>query len=217
MVEWGLQMLPVLKDVFMVFRPLTTWNRIAESHRSPGFVFVFYLLPMLLLAGLVEGHGLTLLGRYQVAQGMHNRFLFPNVVAYEVASWSLAVLSICVAAGLITSLANTCHARNNLSQSLVVAFHVLGPLCLIQLFNGFPHMYLWLTWLAGITFAMSALYHGLPRIMHPDPPSAMGLFMGSAAIVFLLMLGVRLVTYFYLAGDFKGLERHLSELVARLL
>jgi hypothetical protein len=215
-IESPLKCVPVFKDFLCIIRPESTWNRITASQRGAGFVFVFNLMPLMLLLALVEGHGLILLGRQQVAEGMSNRFTLPNVLVYEIASWLLAVLLICIAAALIRSLANACHTRNYLSQSLVVMFHCIGPMFLVQLLNGFPHIYLWLTWLVGVSLTIGALYNGLPRIMQPDPPSAMGLFVGSSIIVFLLMLGGRLLTGFYLAGDFKSLEKFLCGLATRL-
>jgi hypothetical protein len=215
-IEQMLQGLPICKDLFCIIRPTSTWNRLAAGRRSAGVVFFFYLLPMILLVALVEGHGLILRGRAEVAEGMFNRFTFPKVFIYESASCLLGLLLILAAAMFIKSLANAHHLRNHLGQSLTVMFYAIGPMYLVQLFNGFPHMYLWVTWLAGALLTIGALYNCLPRIMEPDPPSAMGLFIGSASVVFLLTLGGRLLTGFYLHGNFKSLERFLSNLVARI-
>jgi hypothetical protein len=201
--------LPVLKEFFIIFSPESAWDQITASRRGNCFVFIIYWVPMFSLLGLVEGHGLILLGREQVAQGMDDRFTLAKVTIYEIGNGLITLGLVCLAALFIKYFANACHARNRLGQSLAVMLHASGPLLLVQLFNGFPDMYLWLTWLLGITVMLGTLYHGLPRMMQPDPPSAMGLYVGSAAIVFLLMLGGRLLTGFYLAGDFKKFEAHL--------
>jgi hypothetical protein len=214
--ERGLQSLPILKDVFLMIRPAQTWDRVVVQKRGAWFVFAVYLLPMLLLLGFVEGHGLMLLGRQQVARGGFNRFTLSKVFVYETANLLLALVLMVVAAIFIKFLANTCFKRNHLAQSLTVLFFAMGPMYLVELFNGFLNMYVWLTWLAGIYLVVGTLYHGLPRIMQPDPPAAMGLYFGSASLVFLLMFIGRLVTYYYLEGRFKVLERHLSDIAARL-
>lgn len=214
--ERRLQCLPILKDIFVVLRPTSTWNCLVARQKGVAFVFLFYFLPMLLLLAVVEGFGLILLGRAQQAEGMHNRFAFPNVVAYEIGSILLDVSAVYVAARLIKSLANAYHARNNLSQSLLVMLYAIGPMYLVQLLNGFPDMFWWLTWLAGMLLTIGALYNGLPRILEPDPPSAMGLFVGSAVIVILLTLGKRLLTGFYLSGYFKPFEQIVNQVAQRL-
>jgi hypothetical protein len=215
-IEQLLQGLPILKDLFFVIRPESTWNRVAAAQRGAGFVLVVYVLPMMLLLALVEGHGLMLLGRQQVSEGMYNRFTFPKVFVYETGSSLLVIFLAVVAAAIIRSIANACHARNSRAQSLVVMFHSIGPMFLIQLFNGFPNMYLWLTWLIGVSLTIGTLYHGLPRIMQPDPPAAMGLFFGSGIVVFLVMLGGRLLTGLYLAGDLRTVEAMASNVADKI-
>jgi len=194
--------LPVLKDWFLIIRPDETWNHIVADRRGAGLVFLCYLLPMMLLVALVEGHGLMLIGRHESAAGLTDPFPFARVFGFEVTQGLLLLLSLLVGAIFIKSFGNACHRRNHLSQSLLVLFHAAGPLLLVQLLNGIPNLGVyWASWLIGIALTVSTLYYGLPRIMRPDPPSAMGLFLAGGFVVFLLLLGGRLFTYFYLTGD----------------
>jgi hypothetical protein len=211
------QALPLFKDLFFIVRPTTTWNRVVAARHGVVFIFAFYLLPMMCVTALIEGHGLMLFGQQQVAQGMNNRFTFAKVFAYEAGSAVVTLGLIVLAAAFITSFANACHARNHFRQSLAVMFHAVGPLFLVQWFNGFPNMFFWLTWLLGVALAMSALYHGLPRLLQPDPPSAMGLYIGSALTVFLLLLGGRILTGYYLTGHLKALEVWLTNVVGKIM
>jgi hypothetical protein len=215
-VEAALGRVPVLKDFFLIIRPTSTWNSLVLRPRNPGFDFLVYLLPLILLVALAEGYGLVLLGRQQMAEGMNNRFVLANVVVYEIASWLLLLFLGYLAAALIKSLANATYQRNTLKESLALMVHSLGPMFLVQSFNGFPNMYRWLTWIVGITLTMGALYQGLPRILRPDPSSAMGLFISSAIVVFLLFFAGCLLTSFYLAGEFKSLEASLNGVAASL-
>ncbi len=215
--EERLQCLPLLKDLFFIVRPTTTWNRVVAAQRGVIFIFMFYLLPMMLVTALIEGYGLMLFGQQQAGQGMNNRFTLPKVFVYEFGSALISFAFICLAAAFIKSFANACHARNSYKQCLAVMFYSVGPLFLIQCFNGFPNMYYWLTWLIGAFLTMGALYHGLPRIMQPDPPSAMGLYIGSAITVFLLLLGGRILTGYYLTGNFKSLEVLLTNTAGKIM
>ena len=66
-----------------------------------------------------------------------------------------------------------------------------------------------------MALTVSTLYYGLPRLMRPDPPSAMGLFLAGGFAVFLLLLGGRLFTYFYLTGDLHWHGTALSGYIAK--
>jgi Ni/Fe-hydrogenase subunit HybB-like protein len=164
-----------------------------------------YLLPLLVLVAVVEGHGLILMGRHQLAAGLANHFPLTRVCLFELAQAGLLLLLLLGAAVFIKSFGNACHRRNHLSQGLFLVFHAVGPLLLLQLFNGLPIMNLfWVSWLVGITLTLCTLYHGLPRIMRPDPPSAMGLFLASSCVLCLLLFGARLFTYCYLARQLNA-------------
>lgn len=132
--------LPVLKDWFLIIRPDETWNRIAADRRGVGRVLLCNLLPMMLLAALVEGHGLRLIGRHQSVAGLTDPFPFARVFGFEVAQGLLLLLSLLVGAIFIKAFGNACHRRNHLSQSLLVLFHAAGPLLLVQLLNGIPNL-----------------------------------------------------------------------------
>jgi hypothetical protein len=212
-----LERLPIAKDLMLVIRPAATWQRIATERRGALFIFVYYLLPMFLLAALIEGLGLILLGQQQLERGMTiNRFTLPRVIVYEGVQGMMVLWVVFTGAICIKSFGNACHRRNHAGQSLLVMVHIVGPLLLLQLLNGIPGMNVWVAWLLGITLALGALYHAIPRIMQPDVPSAMGLFFSSAVAIFLLALVGRLLTYWYLTGDFKLLEGVVSTLAGKL-
>ena len=211
-----LQALPVLKEIVFVLHPAMTWQRIADNPRSWFSVFVKYLMPMFLLLAWADGFGLILLGRQQLAEGMTiNRFSFPRVVVFELIQWLLNLLLIFICAACVTAFGNACHRRTRMGQSLVLLLHAFGPMLLVQMLNGFPEINVWVTWIIGITLSLCVLYHGVPRIMQPDTPSAMGLFFSSALTLFLLTLVVRLLTYLYIIGYFKPMDRLVSLLATK--
>jgi hypothetical protein len=199
---WGLERLPVLKDFLLIVRPDETWNRIVAAQRGVVFVWLIYLLPMLLLASVVEGHALMLIGRHQSAAGLTNQFPAARVYGFEVVQSLVLILLLLVAASFIQAFGNACHRRNHFTQSLLVLFHALGPLLLVQCLNGIPSLHVfWVSSLFGVALAISALYYGLPRIMQPDPSSALGLFLAGGFVIFLLLAADRLFTYLYLTGN----------------
>ena len=210
---------PVLKDLLLVLLPEATWDRIAAAQHRVGFIFSVYLLPMLLLAGGVEGSALWRQGRQQLAAGHPIRFTVSWIVVYEAAQMFLLVVLLLVCAGFIKMFGNTCRRRNEFAQSLTVMLHAVGPLLLLQLLNGingFPPVFPWVTWAVGAALMVGTMYHGLPRVLQPDTPSALGLYIGSAFVVLPLLALGRFFTWWYLTGHLKPLEKTVAELAARL-
>lgn len=211
-----LQAVPVLKDFYMMFGSTTVWNRIAVSNQGTGMTFFCYLLPLLMLVGIVEGHGLLLVGRRQVAHGLWTRFTLGKVFIYEIWQFAFLTVLLYLAAFFLNMYANACHQRNTLSQSLKVILHATGPLLVIQLLNGFPDFYLWLTWLIGTLLCLAALYNGIPRVLMPDAPSAFGLYIGGGFVLVTLLAVWRFMTDWYLAGKFKAMDEIIAEIAGKL-
>ena len=210
---------PVLKDLSLIFLPEATWDRIAAAQHRVGFILSVYLLPMLLLVGAVEGSALWRQGRQHLAAGLHNRFTVSWIVIYEAAEMIVLLGLLLVCAGFIKIFGNTCRRHNDLAQSLTVMLHAVGPLLLLQLLNGingFPPVFPWVTWAVGAALMVGTMYHGLPRVLQPDTPSALGLYIGSAFVVLPLLALGRFFTWWYLTGHLKPLEKILTELTARL-
>jgi hypothetical protein len=63
---------------------------------------------------------------------------------------------------------------------------------------------------------MGALYHGVPRMMEPDPPHAFGLFLMSSLLLLIVTGLLRFVTWWYLAGKLTKLQAMVTDLAARL-
>ena len=67
-----------------------------------------------------------------------------------------------------------------------------------------------------ILLAIAVMYHGVPRVMLPDPAHAFGLYM-STSLMLLLSTGLlELVVASLMGGKFAKLERLISSIAARL-
>jgi hypothetical protein len=60
------------------------------------------------------------------------------------------------------------------------------------------------------------LYHGVPRVMLPDPSHAFGLYLMIAVLLVLITGIVRFATAACLQGKFPALQSLISDLAARL-
>ena len=206
----------MIKALFFIFEPEEAWNRVALSRRGLGCVVGLYLLPMMLIVGAVEGLGLVKWGRWQSAMGQIKIFSAREALVYETAELLMMVLVILAAAHFMKALGDTFHARNTYTQTLTVVIYGLSPVFLLRLLDAFPTVNLWLPWAIGIMLTTKILYHGVPRIMLPDPPDAFGLFFMSALLLAMVTALERLITAGCLGGTFKPVDSLLSDLAARL-
>ena len=69
---------------------------------------------------------------------------------------------------------------------------------------------------ALLALTVTVLYHGLPCILRPDPPHAIGLYFLTSLTLFVAVGLVRLVYVYYVEGRFHGLEKIVNDLIAGL-
>ena len=88
-----------------------------------------------------------------------------------------------------------------MTQAFISVAYGLAPLFLLRLCDGLGSDLVWVpwvTWSVGILLAIGVLYHGVPRMMEPDPSHAFGLFLMSALLLMLITGLLRYVTISYL-------------------
>lgn len=202
----------MIKALLLIFSSPATWTRISETPRKWGVLLVSYVLPMVLLPGLAEGYGLIHWGKPRGEISKLTHFSMKFAVAYEIGQVILSLAIVFLAARLIKSLGGTFHGRHTFSQTFTVAAYGLSPLFLLRLFDAFPGVSPWLTWLVGIVLCIAVLYSGIPLIMRPDPPHALGLYLMTSMFLFMITGLLRFVTTWYLMGKFGKLDELISRL-----
>jgi hypothetical protein len=206
----------MIKALLLIFNPAGTWEGIFRARRSLVFVLVVYLFPLLLLASAAEGYGLVHWGKWQGEITRIKQFPIREAIVIETAQFLLALVVIFVGANMIKSIGETFHGRHTYNQTFTAVAYGLSPLFLLRLLDAFSGVSPWLTWAIGIILSIAVLYHGLPKMMEPDPPHAFGLFFMSALLLALVTGLVRLVTASYMQGKFAKLQVIISDLAARL-
>ena len=206
----------MIKALFLIFEPEAAWNRVALARRSLGSLLGLYLLPMMLIVGAVELFGLVKWGRWQRTLAQTKVFSIREALIYEAVELLLMAIIIMVCAHLIKILGDTFHARHTYANSLTVVIYGLSPVFLFRLLDVFPAVSLWLPWAVGIMLTVKTLYHGVPRIMQPDPPSAFGLYVMSALLLAMVTAAEPFITVGCLNGNFKAVGNLISDLAARL-
>lgn len=206
----------MIKALLLIFLPVPTWDQIAAAQRKWGSILLLYFLPFLSLTSFVEGYGLVHWARQRGRIPHRVTFSAGEAFVYEVMATVLFVIIVSVLAKLIKVLGETFHGRHTFKQTFTVAAYGMGPILLLRFFNAIPGVSPWVTWIIGITLAAGTLYYGLPVIMRPDPPHALGLYMMSCLLLlFVTGLGV-FVTVWYLQGRFTVLESFISRVAEQL-
>lgn len=205
----------MIKALFLILRPGPTWEQIAETGRGLGFLFAFYLLPMLLVMSVAEGFGLVHWGASQMNSDLMKKMTVNETVIFETAQSLLTIVVIAISAALIKLQGETFHCRANHRQAFTVVIYGLSPLFLVQSLGVFP-IPLWLLWSVGVALAVGTLYHGVPCVMRTDPTHALGLYFMSSLVVLMLAATERFFTAWYLSGHFAPLTNSVSQIAANL-
>ena len=217
----------MIKALLLIFNPAGTWEGIFRARRSLVFVLVVYLFPLLLLASAAEGYGLVHWGKWQGesmgwfirAQGeiLHlKKFPVREAAVIETAQVLLSLIVIFTGALIIKAIGETFRSRNTYTQAFTAVAYGLSPFFLLRMLDASSAINPWVIWCIGILLSIAALYHGVPRMMEPDPALAFGLFFMSALVLMLVTGLVRFVTEAYLRGKFSKLDVIISDVAARL-
>jgi uncharacterized membrane protein YecN with MAPEG domain len=206
----------MIKALLLIFEPVVTWEGIHRAGRSRAYILTVYLLPMLLLVAFCEGYGLTHWGKWQGDFLRLKKFSVGEVVVVETGQLLLSLVVIFTGASIIKSVGETFRGRHTYDQAFTAVAYGLSPLFLCRLLDAFSGVNPWVTWSIGILLSIAALYHGVPRMMEPDPAHAFGLYFMSALVMMLVTGLARFVTDAYLRGKFSKLDVLISHVAARL-
>jgi hypothetical protein len=199
----------MIKALLLILEPTGAWDRIVSAQRSLSQVLFVFLLPLLGLGALAEGSGLVRLGKPQQGLGQFRQFALEEAVLFELGQMLLSIGIVLVSARIIKSIGETFHGRHSFTQTFTTVAYGLSPLSALRVLDGLPGVNPWLSWGIGILLSMKVLYHGLPRVMLPDPPQACGLYLISSFLLVLTTGLARFLTAWYLEGRFKPIEKSL--------
>jgi uncharacterized membrane protein YecN with MAPEG domain len=204
----------MIMALLVIFNPMATWERIFRAQRSVIFIFCVSVLPLLALTSAAEGYRLISWDRAGDLKPL-KPFAAGEAIIYEVAQLIVSVLVVFLGGKLIRALGETFHGRHTYTQAFTTAAYGLGPLFLLRFLDGVKDVSPWLSWSIGIILSLAALYHGVPRVMQPDPPHAFGLFLMSGMLLMFITGLARFVTFWYLHGKFPVLEAAVADLATR--
>jgi len=207
----------MIKTLLLVLYPAATWDRIVLAKRGCLTILLFFLLPLWVLAGVAEGYGLVHWGKPSGEFSHIKTYSNSQALIFEILQLLLMLIMVLVSARLIKALGETFHGRHTFNQAFTVTAYGLGPFFVLRILDIFPGVsswVYWVTWIIAMFLCVGTLYHGLPRVMQPDPPSAFGLFVVSSVLLTMISGLVRFLTFWYLQGNFAKLDAFISKVVA---
>jgi hypothetical protein len=206
----------MIKTLLLVLYPGATWDRIVLAKRGWLTISLFFLLPLWVLAGAAEGYGLVHWGKPSGEFSHLRYFSHSQALIFEIIQLVLMVVIVVLCARLIKAVGETFHGRHSFNQAFTVAAYGLGPFFVLRILDIFPSvsslMY-WATWIAAMFLCFGTLYHGIPRVMQPDPPQAFGLYVVSSVLLTIISGLVRFLTFWYLDGNFGKLDMLITKVV----
>jgi len=203
----------MIKAILLIMNPIRTWDTIVIDNRRILSVFVAFLLPLVALTSAAEGYGLARWGKWRSQIRMVEKFTTHEVMAYEVIQCVFGLLLVLVGAKLVKSVGETFHGRHTYEQAFTTVAYGLSPMFLFRLLDAFPWMSPWVSWGIGIVLSIAVLYHGVPRVMQPDPPQAFGLYVTGSLLLLLTSGIVRFITIWALQGRFKQFGVTLAAMI----
>jgi len=206
----------MIKALFLIFEPVEAWDRVIKARRGLVFLLLFYVLPMVLTVAALEGFSLMTWGRRQWDSGQIKIFSAGEMAVYEAVQSLVMIAVVFTCAQIVKALCNASFPRHSFTEGFTVAACGLSPLFLLRLLDTFPGINPWLTWGLGIMLCVVILYHGIPRVMQPDPSQAFGLYI-MCSMLFVMVTGLeRFVTVWYLVGRIPSLEQIIPYLTGHL-
>lgn len=209
----------MIKTLLLVLNPAATWDRIVLVKRGCLTILLFFLVPLWVLAGVAEGYGLVHWGKPSGEFSHIKYFSHSQALIFEFLQLLLMLVMVLVIARLIKAVGETFHGRHTFNQSFTVAAYGLGPFFVLRILDIFPSVSSWMywaTWIIAMFLCFGTLYHGIPRVMLPDPPQAFGLYVVSSVLLTMISGLVRFLTFWYLEGNFGKLDMLITKVVAHV-
>ena len=209
----------MIKALFLVFDPTASWETIVSRKRSWQVILATYLFPLWLIAAAAEFYGLVHWGKPRGFLGELKTLPNSEALLFEILQLGLQMVLVFTGARMILALGETFHGRNTFGQAFTVTAYGLAPaftLRILDIFPGISGWLYWVTWAVGIVLTTSILYHGIPKVMLPDPPHAFGMYLTSSILLVMISGLIRFITFTFLQGKLVKLEELMEKITAHL-
>ncbi len=209
----------MIKALLLILDPAGTWDRIALTKRSWPVILCFYLIPLLVIGAAAEGYGMVHWGKPRGEIMQLQTFSRSTALVFELLQMLMMLGIVFVGARLIKAMGETFHGRHSFEQGFTVAAYGMAPIFAVRIFDMLPGVSSWIywaVWLGGVFLSVATLYHGIPRVMKPDPPHAFGLYITSSVLLTFISGLERFIAFWYLQGRIGNLDILIAKLIAHV-
>ncbi len=168
----------MLRAVLLLVDTAQTWDRIVRAQRGLVYLLGVYWLPLVALTAGAEVAGVLHwgLGRQEYT-GDLVRVAPRDALAYGVAQVVLSLGALLVGAAVARRVSASLRAVSGYPPALTLVASAMGPFFLARLLDALPGLNTWLCFGVGVALTIPAFYHGVPRLLRPDPAKSLGLFL----------------------------------------
>jgi hypothetical protein len=192
----------MIKAIMLIFEPTMAWDQIALAQKNFRQVLVLYLVPLILLSVAVEMAGVVYLGKHQDVQGSV-RLAAPRMEAYGATQLVLSFAIVFIGATMLKAVAKNFYNPRPYAPCFKIVAYAFGPLFLVRVLDALPSMSPLASFGIGIALSVATLYHGIPRLLQPDPSHAFGIYLVSALLLTGLAGLARFVTWLILTDKVR--------------
>lgn len=206
----------MVNALLLIFAPVNAWDRISRAQKGFVYVLLGCVLPLLLVSSVLEAYGLVHWGRWQGVVPHPRKFPINEAVVFEAGQLLVSLFLVLLNAALLKSAGATFHGRDTYTRSFTTIAYGMSPIFLFRLLNASPDIPCWVGWCVGVILSLAILYHGVPRVMQPDPAHAFGLYVVTGLFVFMSTGLLELAAGTYLQGNFPQMEKLIAGAASRL-
>ncbi len=171
----------------LLLTPRTEWDVIAAEPAEPGRLLVRYVIPLVLIPTLAIVVGLSVLG-VEIA-GQQTRAPLLEVGISSALFFTLSILAVFLFASVINWLAPRFGANRDYRKAFKVAAYSITAAMVAGALTVAPALQI--VALLGAAYSLYLLFVGTPKVMAPEPKSAMSysIVTAVAAIVIAVAVG----------------------------
>ncbi len=167
----------------LLITPAKRWQRIAQADRGIVFVLFVSLLPLMLLAGLIEGYGLIKWGEKRGDFGAVVYISQELAIRHEAVQIGLGLLLIFVGSKFIQWIGAGFNFEPSYNQCFTLVAYGSTPIYLARFLYSVPLISTWFCWTLGALGFASVLYQGIAYVLKPSPTKGFGLYLLSVMIL----------------------------------
>lgn len=176
----------------LFFLPGIAWEKIALNRQKILTTALLYLVPLVLLAVLLDGYALKLWGMRPLSGDAATHYNMPEIIRFELIHAGILVAMVLAAAVVVQWLAESFQVRTDFAICFNLAVFGFTPVFIAHMLGIVPFLNGWITAGLGMCGCAYVLYQGVGAVLQPEQTKGFGLYI-LCVITFVLMTAMELL------------------------